>query len=143
MIDCSVEFDVQKPPAEVFAVLDDFASTPRWNSRCVEVKQVSPGPHQEGARLLYVYRDPGRQGQMDGVISAYQPNRALKMQYQDRMMEISVGFKLEPKGSGTHVQHEIQIVPRSLVARLMTPLIRGATRKQTEQSVEKLKALLS
>jgi carbon monoxide dehydrogenase subunit G len=142
MIDYAVEFDVQKPPSEVFAVLDDFASTPRWNSRCVEVKQVSPGPHQEGARLLYVYRDPGRQGQMDGVISAYEPNRALKMQYHDRMMEISVGFKLEPKGSGTHVQHEIQISPRSLVARLMTPVIRGATRKQTQDSVEKLKALL-
>src|SRR5215211_2067160 len=109
MIDCSVEFDVQKPPSEVFALLDDFGSTPRWNSRCVEVKQITPGPHRQGDRLIYVYRDPGRQGQMDGVISIYEPSRVLQMQYQDRMMEVSVGFKLEPNGTGTHVRHQIQI----------------------------------
>ena len=143
MIDCSVEFDVPKPPSEVFALLDDFGATPRWNSRCVEVKQISPGPHQQGAQLVYVYRDPGRQGQMDGVINTYAPNRALEMRYHDRMMEISVGFRLEPNGTGTHVHHRIQITPRSLLARLMTPIIRGATRKQTEESVGKLKALLS
>ena len=143
MIDCSAEFDVPKPPSAVFALLDDFSATPRWNSRCLEVKQVSPGPHQQGARLLYVYRDPGRQGQMDGEISTYEPNRALQMRYEDRMMEVSVGFTLEPNGSGTHVRHRIQITPRTFLARLMTPLIRGATRKQTDESMAKLKELLS
>ncbi|HZA12869.1 MAG TPA: SRPBCC family protein [Myxococcaceae bacterium] len=143
MIAQSVEFDVAKPPSEVFAILDDFNTTPRWNSRCVEVKQVSPGPHQKGAQLLYVYRDPGRQGKMDGVISAYDPGRALELSFSDRTMDIAVGFRLEPNGAGTRVQHQLQIEPRSFLARLMTPIIRGATRKQTEDSVQRLKALLS
>src|SRR5438552_2384856 len=43
--------NVPKPPTDCFAYLDDFANTPRWNPRCVEVRQTSPGPRAVGSAL--------------------------------------------------------------------------------------------
>jgi carbon monoxide dehydrogenase subunit G len=142
MINTRAEIDIAKPPSEVFAFIDDMQKTPEWNLRCVEVKQTSPGPRAVGAKLHYVYKEGSRRGEMDGEVTAYEAPRELGMRYVDRMLAVNVGFTIEPAGTGTHLVHTSDIEPRSLFMKLMSPLIRGATRRQTDGIVRRLKELL-
>jgi len=143
MISIEEEFEVAKSPSEAFALLDDLAKTPEWNTRCVEIAQSSPGPRAVGSKLRYKYRDPGRVGEMEGTVTAYEKDRALTMSFVDKMLDIVVGFSLAPTSAGTRIRHSIAITPKSFLAKLMTPVIRGATRRQTTESVARIKRLLS
>lgn len=141
-IDTEARVLIKKPPSEVFAFIDELSNTPKWNVRCVEVKQTSPGPRAAGTKLHYRYRDPGREGTMDGEVVRYAPGRELLMRYTDAMIDVDVGFTLRDADGGTELHHTAHIVPKSLVAKLMSPLIRKMTAKQTDDIVAKLKALL-
>lgn len=79
---------------------------------------------------------------MDGVVTEYEPGKRLGMKYTDRMFEVSIGFDVAPNGNGSHVTERVSIEPRRLVARLMTPLIRRATRWQTNKDMAALKRML-
>jgi uncharacterized protein YndB with AHSA1/START domain len=135
--------NVARPPADCFAFLDDFANTPRWNDRCVELKQTSKAPHAVGSALHYVYKEPGRQGEMTGTITEYEPGRCLTMKFTDAILDVEVGFRFEPAGAGTAIAHTIEITPKSFLMKLMTLVIGGATRKQVEKEAAALQRLLA
>jgi uncharacterized protein YndB with AHSA1/START domain len=103
---------------------------------------VSGGARSVGSKLRYRYKEGSREGEMDGEVTAYDKPKRLTMRYTDKMMRVDVAFELSPEGSGTRLVHHVEIEPRSFFIKLMQPLIRGATRKQTEGVVGKLKELL-
>lgn len=139
-VDAQVE--VARSPAQVFEYLDDFTKTPQWNDRCVEVRQTSPGPRGVGSDLHYRYRERGRQGDMTGTIREYRPGESLVMEFTDKLLTVSVGFRLQAAGSGTRIVHELVITPKSWLMKWMAPMIRGAIRKQAQRAVEALRTLL-
>ena len=141
MIRCEATATIARAPAQVFAILDDFKRTPEWNERCVSVTQTSDGPHQPGAGLEYRYRERGREGVMTGTIEAYDPGKKIVMAYTDKVLDVRVTFELATSGGSTVVTHVAEITPKSFIMKLMSPMIRGATRKQTAQIVGKLKTL--
>jgi len=137
-MDFETSIDVARAPEEVFAFLDDLRNTPTWNARCVRIEQTSPGERAVGAELHYVYREGRREGEMRGVVTTYERDRALVMTFTDRVLEVVVGFRLEPRGTGTHVVHQVTITPRTLAMRLMSPLIRVASRRQVADETARL-----
>src|SRR5439155_23090888 len=102
---------IARTPDKVFAFLDDMANTPKWNTRCVEVKQTSPGDRAVGAKLLYRYREPGREGTMDGEVMRYSPGKELAMRYVDKALEVSVEFEFKDVGGQTELTHRARIEP--------------------------------
>lgn len=133
--------EISRPPAEVFALLDDAPQTPLWLESCTSLEQRTPGPKAVGAALAYAYRQGGHAGQMDGVVTAYAPAAALGMRFSDPRFSVDVDFRLAPSASGTTVQHRIGIAPRSLVGRLMSPLIQLGNRRQVSNNLARLKRL--
>lgn len=142
MIHCEVTVHVPRPPSAVFALVDDVTRMPSWLGMCVELRQTSAGPRQVGAALLYQYRQGGRVSQMEGVVTEREQDRKLGMTFHDRHFEVAVRFRFEPSGAGTQIQHVVEITPKSFVARLMSPLIRGATQKQIAKDTAKLVEVL-
>lgn len=134
--------DVSQPPGEVFAVLDDVSQTPNWLARCTGIEVLTPGPMNVGTKLRYSYKDGGRAGTMDGQIAERVPGRELVYNYEDKMMRVAVQFSMEPAGSGTRLTHVIDITPKTLVAKLVSPLIRKQLPKQTITAMESLRGLL-
>jgi hypothetical protein len=57
-------------------------------------------------------------------------------------MDVSVAFKLEAADGGTHIAHTVEITPKSFVAKLMQPILRGATKQQVKKDTAKLKEIL-
>ena len=142
MIEYQVQVDVSRPPSEVFAFLDDVRQTPRWLERCTEIQQTTPGPKGVGTKLRYAYADRGRSGTMEGTVTEYEKDRRLAMRFIDPMLDVQVGFRVEPAGAGARIVHRVEITPRNLMAKMMSPMISAATKKQVDADTAKLKAML-
>lgn len=120
---------VAQPPAKVFALLDDLAKTPLWNTRCIEVKQTTARPRGIGTRLHYQYSEAGQEVAMEGKVVRYEPERALGMKFANAMVDVAIEFVLAPAANGTDLLHRVTSQPKSFVMKLMATVIRGATRK--------------
>ena len=140
--------DVARSSENTFALLDDFGQTPKWLARCTELAPVAPGPHAVGTKLRYHYevgyhhKEGGRTGVMDGEITARIPNERLTMKYEDDRMRVTVDFRIAKSDGVTRLTHAIDVTPKTFVAKLMSPLIRGQLPKQTVTAMETLKWLL-
>ena len=54
------------------------------------------------------------------------------MKFTDRTMAVGVSFRFQPKQVGTEIDHAVEIAPKTLFTRLLSPVIRGATRSQVQ-----------
>jgi len=126
-------------------VLDDLSQTPKWLARCTGIQQLTPGLLAVGSKLRYAYRDGGRSGVMDGEVVARSPGERLGYKYWDKMMEVSVNFRMERSpqaGAATRLVHSIEIAPKTFLAKLFSPLIRRQLPGQTITAMESLRSLL-
>ena len=142
MIHCEIGLEVARPCPEVFAFVDDVTKAPLWLSRCARLEQSSPPPKQVGSTLRYRYKEGAGSAGMDGTVTEYEPERRLAMCFTDRMFDVEVAFRFAPAGAGTRIEHAVTITPKPLMARLMAPMIRGATQKQIAHDTARLKELL-
>jgi len=134
--------DIAKPQAAVFAVLDDVSRTPEWLSRCTKIEKLDPGPNAVGVRLRYDYLQGKRPASMEGSIAAHGPPDHIAFRYNDKMFDVTIDFKLAGAAAGTKLTQQVDIVPRSIMGRLLQPLIRRVLPKQTVADLEKLRALV-
>jgi carbon monoxide dehydrogenase subunit G len=143
MIRCEATIDVPRPPAEVFAFLDDPANNARYMSMCASLEETSAPPRGAGSTLRYRYKEGAGTGEMTGAVAVHQPPRRLAMTFADAMFDVLVAYAVAPSGGGSRVEHVVEIAPRKFAAKLMTPLIRLGARKQMAKDMAKLKDLLS
>ncbi|MEP6865801.1 MAG: SRPBCC family protein [Deltaproteobacteria bacterium] len=134
--------EILKPQATVFAVLDDVSRTPEWLSRCTKIEKLDPGPNAVGTKLRYDYLQGRKTGTMTGSIAAHAAPDHIAFRYNDKMFDVTIDFKLVAVAAGTKLTQHIDIVPTSLVGRLLQPLIRRVLPKQTVTDLEKLRALV-
>lgn len=134
---------VSQTPDVVFATLDDFSATPKWLERCTGIQKLEPGPNAVGQTLRYSYRDGRRSGVMDGRIIVHEPGQQMTMAYDDKMMHVTVDFRMAPHASGTQLTHLVLITPKTFFARLFSPLIRRQLPRQTVSAMENLRAYLA
>jgi uncharacterized protein YndB with AHSA1/START domain len=135
--------DLACAPVRVFALLEDVARSPEWLSRCTRIEKLDPGPNAVGMRLRYDFLQGKRPGTMVGEITAYAPHDHIAFHYTDKMFAVTIDFKLATIGAGSKLTETVDIEPRSLVGKLMQPLIRRILPKQTEGDLEKLRALVT
>lgn len=142
----SIRFEHQEAiaalPGRVFQAIDDLPLTATWLPPCVSLTKVGSGPNAVGDRLRYVFKQGGRQSEMDGEIVERVPGERLQCVYKDSAFEVSVDLRVSPAAGGSLTTHIIEMTPKTLVGRLMTPLIRMGLRKQTRDAAANLKALL-
>ena len=142
MIEARATLEISKPPVQVFAFIDDLSKAPLWLESCIALHQTNDTPRSVGTPLHYEYRQGGRAGAMDGVVTGYEPGRHLAMRFDDDRFEVEVGFLLSASNSGTLVGHTVTITPKSLLGRLMSPLIRIGNRKQVVSNLARAKEIL-
>jgi len=133
---------IDRPSAEVFALLDDATRAPEWMESCQSLQAISPAPKGVGTTLDYRYRQGGDIGQMQGTVTAYAPGKSLSMQFSDAKFTVKLSFELTPTAAGTEVRHSIDIVPGSALGKLMGPLIAAGNRKQVASNLARLKGLV-
>jgi Polyketide cyclase / dehydrase and lipid transport len=142
VIHAEAESLVSRTMPETFSALVDFANYPTWMEACVRLSQTSPGELGSGAALHYVHNTGGRKGEMSGVVTTFEHDRMLKLNFEDSAFAVDVGFSTEAVGDGTRVMHFIDIDPKSLFGRLFAPIIRKGNAKQVSANLRRFKILL-
>jgi hypothetical protein len=133
---------IRTTPDRAFATIDDLPLTAQWLPPCVSLEKVGSGPNAVGDKLRYVYKQGGRQGEMDGEILVRTPGERLHCKYYDRAFEVSVDLRVAAAPQGVLTTHIIEITPKTFLGKLMGPLIRLGLRKQTRDAAANLKKLL-
>jgi uncharacterized protein YndB with AHSA1/START domain len=98
-----IETAVARPPAEVFAVIDDIESWPTWlvASGIIRVERSANGPLTEGERLNVEQRAAGRAGTFEAEVTALQPPTRLAVHGRDGDgVTIDIDAALAPDGEG-------------------------------------------
>jgi uncharacterized protein YndB with AHSA1/START domain len=129
-------------PERAFAAIDDLPLTARWLPPCVSLTKVGAGPNRVGDELRYVFRQGGRHAEMAGEIVARVPGERLCCRYRDRAFEVSVDLRVAPAEGGAALTHVIGVTPKTLLGKLLSPLIGLGLRRQTRTAAANLRRLL-
>jgi uncharacterized membrane protein len=102
---------INKPIADVFAFVTNFANDVKWQTDLVRSEMTSPGPIGVGSTGLYVQKFMGRELKNDVVVTVYEaPKRyAFKTTTGAVMFEGENVF--EEMGGGTHLTVTIKGEP--------------------------------
>ena len=131
---------IARPPEDVWAVVSDLETHPKWRPAIVELTQVSVGPLAVGSRLREVLRWRGRELELDDVVTALEPPRRLALSGGWSAAEFDLELLLEPEGDGTVVTMDWPLRPKSLLMRVAAPFLGSTMRKATREELELLKA---
>jgi len=133
---------IRTTPERGFAAIDNLSLTADWLPPCVSLTKEGDGPNAVGDMLRYVYKQGGRQAEMEGKILARVPGERLHCMYNDSMFDVSVDLRVSAKGGETLTTHMVEITPKTFSGKLMSPLIRFGLKKQTRDAAKNLKNLL-
>lgn len=129
-------------PERAFAAIDDLPLTARWLPGCVSLEKLGSGPNAPGDKLRYVYQQNGKSGEMAGEIVERTPGERLFCRYYDSMFEVSVDLRVAAAPNGITTTHIMEISPKTIAAKLMSPLIKLGLAKRAREAGGNLKKLL-
>lgn len=132
---------INHPVEEVFAYLTDVTNWPRWNMVVGNVEQTPPGPLEKGTKLRGAAEVMGRTMQYSGEILEYDPNRKVVQKMRVGPAELQTNWLFERLGDSTRltIRSEGKTSGPSIIA---GPLMDRAVKKQIEESLARLKAIL-
>jgi len=132
---------INRPVEEVFAYLTDVTAWPRWNMVVGNVEQTPPGAMGQGTTLRGAAEVMGRVMQYSGQILEYDPNKKVVQKMRVGPAELQTSWLLEPVQAGTRltISSEGKTSGPSIIA---GPLMDRAVKKQIEESLARLKAIL-
>src|SRR6266545_1427983 len=123
-----ITYDVERPPAQVFAFLTDFSQLRRW--RTLESMRVEPdGPIRVGSRLYTTVKGPVGPMRFTNEVTVLD---ATSRVYDDRAIDgtflIESGWRVEPRaaggaGGGSRILWNTRFALRGPMV-LLTPLLR-------------------
>jgi len=142
MIEFTIETEIARPPAKVFAFATDPALLPRWQTNTVSAVPEEDGPLQVGSRIREVHRAPGGK-EMESVVEVEElkPGHVFALRMVEGALPLDARLTFESVGTGTRLHFRVHGQPTG-VARLAQPLLRPALRRQFRQNCAELKRQL-
>jgi carbon monoxide dehydrogenase subunit G len=134
---------IERPPADVWAVVADLETHLEWRPALVEFRLVSEAPLRVGSRIREVLRWRGRELVLDDVVTALVPGRHFGVSGGWKAAEFELDLRLEPAGdSATDVTFDWPLRPKSVLMKVAAPLLKGAMQRATAEEARLLKELV-
>jgi uncharacterized membrane protein len=141
MITSTVEID--RPPAEVFAYLDDLERHGEWQDMIVSTKLETPGPVGVGTRATDVRRIPGGPRPFTYEITEHDPPRRSAFRGTNGPVRPEGVVTIEPLDDGKRSRVTIEFDLKGHgIGVLLAPLARRDARKSIPKDQAALKAKL-
>ncbi len=143
MIDFTIETEIERPPAEVFAYVTDPGKLATWQTNTVSAVREDDGPLRVGSRLREVHRAPGGKELPSVVeVAELEPDRAFALRMVEGALPIHADIAFEPTtAGGTRMRFRAHGQPTGAM-RLAQPLLRRTLRKQFAEQCATLKRVL-
>jgi uncharacterized membrane protein len=135
--------DIDRPPAEVAAYLDDLTRHPEWQDNLVDVKVETDGPTRVGTRMKQTRRVGGGTRTFTLEITEHDlPNRVAFIGI-DGPIRPHGTITLEPLDGGQRTRYSAELdFEGHGLGMLLVPLVRRDARKQLPQNLQHLKQKL-
>jgi uncharacterized protein YndB with AHSA1/START domain len=140
MIQHEVTIHLNRPVEQVFAFLIDTGKLSTWQSNLIKMEQLTAGPLRAGSRFREVRRLGRRESEIQGEITAFEPNRRFETKTITKP-QVMVSYSFEAENGGTRLKHKFVMLTSGLM-RLLEPLIAGSIKKESESDFETLKRIL-
>lgn len=140
MIQHEVTIHLNRPVEQVFAFLMDTSKLSTWQSNLIKLEQITAGPLHTGSRFREVRRMGRRESEIQGEITALEPNRRLETKTVTKPQAM-VSYSLDPEQGGTRLSYKFVLVTSGLM-RLLEPMIASSIKKDTAADFQTLKRIL-
>jgi uncharacterized protein YndB with AHSA1/START domain len=132
-MDITETFEVDRPPAAVFAVLTDPERLPEWQPTTIDVRRTATGPLSQGEVFEETHKAGPRRLDSTFRVAALDPPRQFALTAVDGPVKFDGRWELEEREGRTLVTFTGSGAPR-----LLAPLLRRRFRGYHE----KLKAMV-
>jgi uncharacterized protein YndB with AHSA1/START domain len=142
MIDFTIDTEIARPPADVFAYATDPAKLGTWQTNTVSAVPEPEGPLRLGSRIREVHRAPGGK-EMPSVVevSQFEPDRVFGLRIVEGALPLHADMTFEGTNGGTLVRFRAHGQPTGAM-RIAQPLLRRTLRKQFAEDCATLKRVL-
>jgi hypothetical protein len=107
------------PPDRMWAMASDFANAAGRIKAITKVEIVTPGPVGSGTR----FREWRGRQMVDMEVAAWSPPRSYSLRGYAIGTEFTSEIRCVPDGSGTRLEMEVSVRPKTFGAKLLSPLI--------------------
>ncbi len=133
---------INRPTADVFAVLTDFENEPRWQPAVLESHHTPPGPLGLGTQTFQARKFFGRRVESTSEVTTFEPDRLMVCTSTPEVSpSVETTYHLEPAEGGTRLTFIIELGTPGLLT-VMAPLITRSLTKDITTRFETLKRQL-
>lgn len=141
MFDFTIETEIERTPAEVFAYVTDATKLATWQTNTVSAVPETDGPLRVGSRIREVHRAPGGKKIEELVeVAEYEADRVFGL----RNIEgppVGGRITVEPTEQGTRFRFRVYGQPTG-ASRLAEPLLRFILKRNFQRFCTTLKRVL-
>lgn len=132
---------IDRPAGEVFSYVADSRNDPEWCPPVLEVEQTAGTGPEAGATYRYVAKPGPRKLQGYIEITAMTTDERAEYEGENDALRFHYVYRFIADGQGTTLDMTSELTPKGFW-RLLTPIIRAATKKVTVEEFGNLKRLL-
>lgn len=137
--------DIDAPIERVFSVLLDDTVSKQWIPNLAEFEYLEETDGKIGSTFREVYNELGKEIEMHGVITAYEPHHHHACEMTGEVFDLAVQYNLTEQGTATTLCQNAEITFHGLLPKimivLMYPMVIWMSKKQYRDSLGKFKAL--
>jgi uncharacterized membrane protein len=141
MARAEISTTIQRPIEDVFAVVGNPESSPKWSSASLESTKTSPGPIGVGTTTRSASKFLGRRIENEMEITEFEPNRMFAWRSKSGPFPIQATVTFEGADGGTRVNATIEAEPGGFF-KLAEPLIVSIAKRQFQADFDNLKDLM-
>lgn len=120
-----------KTPEEVFPVLDDFSSMPKWMDRCLRMQRQGGKVSQTGDLLCGVYRGWVGDRVFVGQLVDKRPMQSICFKLDRHGVGYCYRFTLQRRRGGTYLTQVVEMCSDTAVARVASRWLAGMLRRHS------------
>jgi hypothetical protein len=142
MIETSTSIEIDRPAAEVFALVSDFPSNPRWQRGQRSCRWTSEPPLRVGSTYDQHARFLGRDVVNSFRVIEHEEGRRVRFSSTSGTFPLTITRTVEPLGaSRARFTEHVQGDPKGFF-RIAEPLLRPLVKRAIARDFPRLKALL-
>lgn len=141
MARAEVSTTIKRPVEDVFSVVSDPESSPKWSSAALEAKRTSAGPIGVGTTSRAVSKFLGRRIETELEMTEFEPNRRFVSRSKSGPFPMEATVTFEAINEGTRVNAIIEAEPGGFF-KVAEPLIVSIAKRQFQSDFDNLKDLM-
>jgi uncharacterized protein YndB with AHSA1/START domain len=142
MIDFTIDTEIARSPAEVFAYVTDPSKLVTWQTNTVSAVAEPAGPLRLGSKIREVHRGPrGKELASLVEVCELEPDRNFSLRMIEGPLPLDARITLQPSDQGTRMRFNVHGEPSGPLS-FLQPLMRAALKRQFREHCATLKRVL-